>query len=138
MRGHQASAWIAWDGRDTVGTERSYRDAIAASPDSARPVLGLAQRQVAWGRTADAFATLGAFLVRQPDDISVRFQFGRLAAVSGEQLVEGERVLRGLIAGPDWDPSMERPSRAAVQIRLGSVLEQRGRATDSAARAPIP
>ncbi len=131
MRGHQASAWIAWQGRDTVATEAAFREALAAAPDSARPVLGLALRQVAWGRTDDAFATLGEFLARHPRDISVRFALGRLSATSGEELPRGEAELRGLLAEPEWEASIEEPTRAAVLYRLGMILEKRGQHPDA-------
>ncbi len=131
MRGHQAAAWIAWHGRDTVATEAAFRAALAAAPDSARPVLGLALRQVAWGRTDDAFATLSGFLARHPRDISVRFALGRLSATSGEELPRGEAELRGLLAEPEWAASIEDPTRAAVHFRLGTILEKSGRHPDA-------
>ncbi len=131
MRGHQASAWIAWHGRDTAATEAAFREALAAAPDSARPVLGLAVRQIAWRRTDDAFATLSEFLARHPHDISVRFALGRLSAMSGEELARGEAALRGLLAEPEWRSSIEEPTRAAVHYRLGTILEKSGRHPDA-------
>ena len=38
-RGHLAAATIATFSRDTVGTERALRAAIAAAPDSVRPII---------------------------------------------------------------------------------------------------
>ncbi len=131
LRGHQAAANIAWHARDTVGAERALRAALAAAPDSALVAIGLAQRQAAWGRRADAFATLDAFLARHPDNIAVRFQVGRLAAVTGDQLPRGERELRGLLAAPEWEASDGRPGRAAVHFRLGMILEKSGRTPDA-------
>ncbi len=132
-RGHLAAANIAWAGKDTAGTERAIRAALAAAPDSVLTVITLAQRQSSWGRTAAAFATLDEFLARRPRDIAVRFQVGRLAAISGEQLPRGERVLRDLLAEPEWEPTNSRPSRAAVHYRLGVVLEKSGRKSDAKA-----
>lgn len=133
-RGHQADAQVAWDKRDTVATEQALRAAAALRPDSALPVILLAQRQHAWRRTAAAFETLDGFLARHPNDIAVRFQVGRLASLSGERLPQGERVLRDLLAEPEWASAPTRPTRAAVQFRLGSVLERSGR-TDEARAA---
>lgn len=130
-RGHLASANIGWAMRDTVATERALRAAVAAAPDSILPVLSLSQRQAAWGRTTAAFATLDEFLARNPRDIAMRFQVGRLAAVSGQELPRGERVLRELLAEPEWEPTNSRPARAAVHYRLGVVLEKSGRKPDA-------
>lgn len=132
-RGHLAASNIAWSAKDTAATERALQAAIAAAPDSVRTVVGLAQRQAAWGRTAAAFATLESHLARRPDDVAVRFQVGRLAATSGEQLARGEQLLRALVAAPEWEPTNLRPSRAAVHYRLGMVLERSGRTADARA-----
>lgn len=133
FRGQLAAAAVAWADKDTAGTERALRAAIAAEPDSARTAISLAQRQAGWGRTAAAFATLDEFLARHPRDIAVRFQIGRLAANSGQQLERGEKLLRALIAEPEWESTNQRPSRAAVHYRLGMVLEKSGRTPDARA-----
>ena len=131
FRGHLAAATVAWAGKDTLGTERAMRAAIAAAPDSARTVITLAQRQAGWGRVPAAFATLDEWLARYPRDIAVRFQIGRLAAGSGQQLERGETLLRDLIAEPEWESTNLRPSRAAVHYRLGMVLEKSGKKPDA-------
>lgn len=133
FRGHLAAANVAWSGKDTTSTERAIRAAIAAAPDSARTVIALAQRQAGWGRTTAAFATLDEFVSRHPSDIAVRFQIGRLAAVSGQQLARGEKLLRDLIAEPEWESANLRPGKAAVHYRLGMVLEKSGKKPDAKA-----
>jgi tetratricopeptide (TPR) repeat protein len=127
LRGHLAAANVAWSGKDTSGTERAIRAAIAVAPDSVRTVIALAQRQASWGRVPAAFATLDEFLGRHPRDVAVRFQIGRLAAGSGQQLPRGEKLLRELLTEPEWETTNSRPSRAAVHYRLGMVLEKSGK-----------
>ncbi len=85
-RGHLAASTLAAFAKDTAGVERALRAAIATAPDSTRAVVTLAQRQQSWGRPAEAFRTLDQALARRPGDIALRFQLGRLAATSGEQL----------------------------------------------------
>lgn len=131
MRGHMAQAMLSWRDRDTVGTERALRAAVAAAPDSAGPAVSLAQRQAAWGRTAAAFATLEGYLTRQPNNPVARYQFGRLAATAGEQLPRAETYLRAVVADQSWQPSQWLPSRAAAQGRLGDVLRQLGKKEDA-------
>ncbi len=133
MRGQMAAATLAARQRDTTGVERALRAAIAAAPDSAAPVVQLAQRQAGWGRTAAAFATLDAFLTRHPTDRAARIQYGRIAGTSGQQLTKGERYLREVLAGPTWSAGIGVPSRAQVQFRLGMILEQSGRVAEARA-----
>ncbi len=133
MRGHMAQAMLTWRNRDTVGTERALRAAAAVAPDSVGPTASLAQRQASWGRTAAAFTTLGGFLERQPTSLPARYQFGRLAATTGEQLPRGETYLRELLADQSWQNSQWLPSRAAVHARLGDVLRNQGRKEDARA-----
>jgi tetratricopeptide (TPR) repeat protein len=133
MRGHMAQAMLTWRNRDTVGTERALRAAVAAAPDSVGPVVGLAQRQASWGRTAAAFTTLDGYLARYPNNLLARYQYGRLAATTGEQLPRAETYLRSVIADQTWQPSQWIPSRAAVQGRLGDVLRKQGKKEDARA-----
>jgi tetratricopeptide (TPR) repeat protein len=131
MRGQMAAATLAARARDTTGVERALRAAIAAAPDSAAPVVQLAQRQASWGRTPAAFTTLDAFLARRPTDLAARVQYGRLAGTSGQQLAKGERYLREVLAGPSWPATIGVPSRAQVQYRLGVLLEKAGRVAEA-------
>lgn len=133
IRGHLAQAMITWRARDTVATERAIRAAITAAPDSAGPMIALAQRQANWGRTPAAFATLNEFLLRNPTSVPTRYQFGRLAALSGQNLARGESCLRGLLADQSWQSSQYAPSRAAMNARLGDVLRHQGKKSEARA-----
>lgn len=132
-RGHVAMANIAWHGRDTVATERALLAAAAALPDSAGPTLSLAIRQLGWGRSSQAFATVEGFLARHPQHVGARYQYGRVAAVSGQNLAQGERYLRALIADTSWTPGNYAPSRAAAHARLGDILRHQGRRDEARA-----
>lgn len=127
IRGHMATARIAWHQKDTTATERAYRAAVAAWPDSAGPTIQLAQRQQGWNRNAAAFATYEAFLARQPRHLAVRFQLARLIAITGEQLPRGERILRELLTEENWVAGGMLPPKAAVHARLGDVLRKQGK-----------
>jgi Tfp pilus assembly protein PilF len=141
MRGQMAAATLAARARDTTGVERALRAAIAAAPDSAAPVVQLAQRQAAWGRTSAAFATLDGFLARHPTDLAARIQYGRLAGTSGQQLARGERYLREVLAGPSWSASFMVPSRAQGSTASGRSSRRRAasptRARPISRRSPV-
>jgi tetratricopeptide (TPR) repeat protein len=134
VQGHMANAQISWADKDTAATERYWREAITAIPDSVMPVINLANRLHAWGRTADAFALYDGYLARQPRNVPARFQLARLVAISGTQLPRGERVLRDLLADTSWVSGGWSPSRGAVHARLGDVLRKLGK-TDEARAA---
>lgn len=131
VRGHQAQANIAWHAKDTVATEKALRAAIQAAPDSARPVLLLAARQMSWQRPSDAIATYDAFLARHPTNVAVRYQVARWAVVTQQQLPRAERYLRALAAEDAWEPAQFVPSRALVRARLGDVLRLQGKSADA-------
>lgn len=133
IRGHMATARIAWHQKDTTATERAYRAAVAAWPDSAGPTIQLAQRQQGWNRNAAAFATYEAFLARQPRHLAVRFQLARLIAITGEQLPRGERILRELLTEENWVAGGMLPPKAAVHARLGDVLRKQGKRDEARA-----
>ena len=133
MRGHMAQAMLTWRNRDTVGTERALRAAVAAAPDSMAPTLSLAQRLASWGRNAEGFAILDGYLARYPNSSPARYQFGRLSANTGTQLPRAESYLRAVAADQSWQPSQWLPSRAVVQARLGDVLRKQGKKEDARA-----
>ena len=134
IRGHFAMASIAAFEKDTAGVERALRAAITAAPDSVRYVIALAQRQQSWNRIPAAFATLDEALKKHPTDVALRFQIGRLAASTGQQLPRGEQMLRALTTEPEWTIENSRPSRAAVHYRLGMTLEKQAKKPEARAQ----
>lgn len=133
MRGHVAAANIAWRDRDTVSTERELRAAIAAAPDSLTPIASLASRLVTWKRGAEAFALWDAELRRRPQSIPARYQYGRLAAITGENLPAAEAHLRAILAIAEWPADQWSPGKAAAHARLGDVLRRQGKRDDARA-----
>jgi len=132
-RGHVAAANIAWSGRDTATTERELRAAIALQPDSLAATANLSARLVQWRRVPDAFALWDAFLARQPASVPGRYQVGRLAAITGQRLPDGERQLRAILAIETWPEDNWAPGKAAAHARLGDVLRQQGKRDDARA-----
>jgi tetratricopeptide (TPR) repeat protein len=133
VRGHIAAANIAWASRDTAATERELRAAIAARPDSLTATSILAARLVQWKRAPDAFGLLEQQLQRDPQSVALRYQYGRMAALIGENLPEAERHLRSIIAVEPWPESNWSPSRAAALARLGDVLRRQGKRDEARA-----
>lgn len=133
-RGHVAAANIAWSTRDTVATERELRSAIALRPDSVAATATLASRLVSWKRADEAFALWDRLLARQPQSVPARYQYARLAAITGTNLPQAERHLRAILSVDEWpDASWTTPSRAVAHARLGDVLRQQGKRDEARA-----
>lgn len=100
-----------------------YESFIAANPDHAESsfVLGLIYMQAE--RYADADARFVRTAELEPEHAGVRYQFGKFAAVTGEQLERGLEQLTLYLEGP-LDPSD--PSAAWANYRLGMIQEHLG------------
>lgn len=87
---------------------------------SAQMTVALAER-----RFATAFTECEAALRERPDDFAALYQFGRCAALSGENTARGIAALERCLA--QNPPRGEgQPTRACVYHRLGNLLEKRG------------
>jgi tetratricopeptide (TPR) repeat protein len=127
-RGHVAAANIAWSNRDTATTERELRAAIGVQPDSLAATATLASRLVSWKRSDEAFTLWDRYLARQPNSVPARYQYGRLAAITGTNLPQAERHFRAILAIDAWpEATWSMPSRAVAHARLGDVLRQQGK-----------
>ena len=126
LRGAYAYASIALAEKKWDVAAQEYERAIAAAPDSTGRYVALADLHGRQGKWDEAWAVLGRFRARRPDDPRAGYYAGRLAATSGERLDEGEAGLRRYLVR---QPASTWPSHAAAHWRLGQVLERRGDAT---------
>lgn len=74
------------------------------------------------GKTAEAFAILVALHEKFPDNKVLRFQFGRLVAMTGEQLDEGETALKDYLT---YTPKPSEPPLWAAHWRLAQIFEKK-------------
>jgi len=70
-----------------------------------------------------AFAEFESVLKEKPEDYAALFQFGRLAAISGQRLDDGLATLRRCLTmtAPEGQPPI-----AAAHWRIGNILEKKG------------
>lgn len=127
-RGGFIGATVQSRRKDIAGAEREYALLIATFPDSLAPRTALVQSQISGKRFADAFRTIDAARAAMPTSRVVNYLLGRAAALSGEQLERGEAALRQYLAQA---PGLNEPSLAAAHMRLGQVMEKRGKRAEA-------
>jgi tetratricopeptide (TPR) repeat protein len=123
--------WQAVDARASLLREEDedadviplYQDAVASMPDrvEAQFTLGLLYMQAErYPEANESFVTTSAL---EPSHRGVMYQFGKYAAVTGEELDRGVAELERFLATPE-DP--DDPSYAWARYRLGMIHEHRG------------
>lgn len=130
-RGGLVAATAQQRRKDVQGAEREFIALIAAFPDSLSPRTGLTQSLINGKRFAEAFRVIDAARAAIPSSAIPSYMLGRLAAISGEQLERGEAALRTYLSHV---PARTEPSLAAAHMRLGQILEKRGRTADARAQ----
>ncbi|HEX7630896.1 MAG TPA: tetratricopeptide repeat protein [Lacunisphaera sp.] len=91
--------------------------------DANRGRQALAGLYLAEKKYPEAFAEFDEVLKEKPDDYAALFQFGRLAALSGERLDQGLAALRRCL---EQTPPENQPGHAAAHWRTGNILEKKG------------
>jgi tetratricopeptide (TPR) repeat protein len=125
MRGHFKQADLFARDKKLAEAEKEYVAADQAAPDSSLAAYTLAAFYVGQQRWSDAFAVYDRMEKRFPSEWLIRYNMGRVAALSGERLERGERELRALIAAPPAD--MQKTLLSGAHQRLGMILERQGR-----------
>lgn len=83
------------------------------------------------GHVDKAFALLDALRKHHPDNRIVLYQFGRMTAMTGRRLDEGEAALKAYLADP---PKTGNPPFWAAHWRLAMILEKRGAIAEARAQ----
>ncbi|MEO8677063.1 MAG: tetratricopeptide repeat protein, partial [Casimicrobiaceae bacterium] len=115
-------AGLAMHDKNPTAAETALRALVASDPDSISPLIQLAtllQQQKKWD---DAVALLHEALAKHPDETGALYQLGKTAALSGQNLDEGESALRKYLTLP---PKPRQPPYAGAHFRLGMIDEHR-------------
>lgn len=121
--GYQARVQIHQLDRDTAAYEAEHQKALVVFPDSSQPYLSLGFLYQQRSEYERAFEAFGQLLVRHPDALDALYQVGRLAALSGQRLAQGEAALREYLR---HEPGPQNPRPAAAHWRLGMIHEHQG------------
>lgn len=131
LRGHFALANIADHNKDFATAETEIKAAVAVAPDSLNAWYSLGafyQNQKRW---PDAFSLYDRMIKEKPAEILPHFLYGRVAALSGDNMERGERELRHwLSSAPNTAPI---PTQSGAHMRIAMIYERQGK--KDAARA---
>jgi tetratricopeptide (TPR) repeat protein len=116
---------VTRDARQARGriAERYAREALRLAPDSVAPISALAGAFIVDERWVAGLAVLDSLATHQANRLAAYYQIGRLSAMSGLRLDDGERALRSYLAG---EPPAGAPSKATAFWRLGTILQKKG------------
>lgn len=106
------------------GVDKAYAQAAEIKKlDPARGRLAYGLIYVGEKKFAEAFAEFEAVLGATPDHYLALYQFGRAAALSGDQIDRGMEALKKCLTLP---PTPGSPEHDAVHWRLGNLWEKNG------------
>lgn len=119
VAGHRAQATLKSAAKDRAGAKAEMLMALAirpADPEVLSMVVGIYDQDKQYKEMGDA---VRAALAVDPEHVLIRYQYGKYAALSGNDLEEGLRTLDALLA---MSPAPEKISVAGMHWRRGQIL----------------
>ncbi|AVP99667.1 hypothetical protein C7S18_21915 [Ahniella affigens] len=119
VAGHRAQATLKSAAKDRAGAKAEMLAALAirpADPEVLSVVVGMYDQDKQY---TEMGAAVRAALAIDPEHVVIRYQFGKYAALSGQDLEEGLKTLDALLA---ITPAPEKLSAAGMHWRRGQIL----------------
>lgn len=124
-QGHRSLGNLYLKEKNLAAAEKEYQE-MARIDAAFLPVLG--NFYVNEKMHEKAFALFDEQLKKNPDDMLAIYQLGKLSAVSGQRLDQGEQYLLRYLA---YTPKSNEPSHAGANMRLAQVYEKKGKRADA-------
>ncbi|MCZ8355092.1 MAG: tetratricopeptide repeat protein [Cyclobacteriaceae bacterium] len=118
--GHRAAGNIYYREKKITEAEKEF---IAMAKVDPKKISGLASFYAQQKQYEKAFAIYEEELKKDNSNMSVVYQLGRLSAVSGLKLEQGEMHLKKYLA---YQPQKNEPTHAGAYMRLGNIYEKKG------------
>jgi tetratricopeptide (TPR) repeat protein len=119
-QGHLAMGNIWYREKKYAEAEKEYLAMVKAD---ATFQSGLANFYTNQKQYDKAFALYDESLRAKPDDFLMIYQLGKLSAVSGQRLEQGETYLKKYLT---YTPAKNEPSHAGAHMRLAQIYEKKG------------
>lgn len=129
-KGLMAQGRIAMHEKKPAEALKAYESAYALKPGDPQLRQALIVGYQEAKRWTDAYRMIKAWIAEEPESNTAQYQLGRVAAVSGQYLGEGEAALRAYMKMPR---KKDDPQPKNVQYRLGQVLARAGRKEEARA-----
>jgi tetratricopeptide (TPR) repeat protein len=119
-QGHLAMGNIWYREKKYAEAEKEYLAMVKADPTFQSGLANFYTNQKQYDK---AFALYEESLRAKPDDFLMIYQLGRLSAVSGQRLEQGETYLKKYLT---YTPAKNEPSHAGAHMRLAQIYEKKG------------
>lgn len=119
-QGHRQLGNILVTEKKLTEAEKEYLEMVKSDPAYTQVLANFYVNQKQYDK---AFGLFDELLKRNADDFLAMYQFGRTAAVTGQQLDKGEDCLRKYLT---YTPKSNEPSHAGANMRLAQIHEKRG------------
>ncbi len=104
--------------------EKEMTDLLKTDPNNANLVLGLGNVYLVSKKYQQGIDLYENFLKQNSSNMSITYQLGKFAAISGLVLDRGEACLKNYIT--NHKPAKSEPSHGGAYFRLGMIYEKRG------------
>jgi tetratricopeptide (TPR) repeat protein len=121
VRGHGAYGFIYGRQDEFEKAEREFTTAIEIDPAQPEPYMWLAFMYARAEKYGQAMSELQTVIERRPDYMPPYYHYGRVAALSGEQLEQGKQYLEKYM---EYSPAWNEPTIASAHYRLGNIYEK--------------
>jgi cytochrome c-type biogenesis protein CcmH/NrfG len=130
VKGLMAQARIAIYEKKPADAVKAYEAAYALKPGDPQLRRALIVGYQEAKRWTDAYRMIKAWVAEEPGSNNAQYQLGRVAAVSGQYLAEGEAALRVYLKMPR---KKDDPELKSAHYRLGQILARAGRKEEARA-----
>lgn len=123
--GHRQLGNIYLKEKQTAEAEKEYIAMTKADPAT---LPGLGNFYIAQGQYDKAFSLFEEVLKSKPGDMQMIYQLGKVSALSGQKLEQGEEYLKKYLA---YEPQKNEPSHAGANMRLAQIMEKQGKKAEA-------
>jgi predicted Zn-dependent protease len=122
-RGHYQAAYVYGADNKNDLAEKELVALTKAEPDKWEYQVALGNFYINSKQYQRAFDLYDARLKKNPNDMPANYQYGKVGAVSGQQLDRAEACLKAYLK---YQPGKDEPQLANANHRLGMVYEKKG------------
>lgn len=123
--GHRSLGNLYLKEKNLTAAEKEYQEMARLDP-ALLPVLGnfyLNEKMY-----EKAFALFDEQINKNPNDMLAAYQLGKLSALSGQRLDQGEQYMMKYLA---YTPKTNEPSHAGANMRLAQIYEKKGKRAEA-------